>query len=227
MPFAAARLGFWKQPAAEPTEVFYNPGFEDNFTSWILIPNRILLNGGTNILGFPTPADPFISPSNINGVSPGYPITLSQFTCTITTSTNVSVGGETRSARMDSFGEVSPAGTIVYGPALYSEFPVLAEVGDSVSFNYRAVSNADVSLSDAYKVFSYLLNPISGETINLLSAWSSNGGTDTGWLSYTKTINPGEEGIWHFVFVNGTWDSTFGQIIGATFYIDNVRLNKA
>lgn len=227
MPISGTRLGFWRQPPPPPAPVFYNSGFEENFTSWILINERIFLNGGTLILGYPTPTDPFIAPSNLQGTSPGYPTSLSQFTTTITTSTSIPVGGETRSILMSSYGTVDPTGTIVYGPGFYSEFPVIAEVGDTISFQYRAVSNADAGLSDAYKVFAYFLNSSNGNTINLLSAWSANGGTDTGWLTYTRTIQPGEQGNWHFVFVNGTWDSTFGAVIGAQFYLDNVRLIKA
>ncbi len=227
MPISAARLSFWRQPPPPPAPIFYNSGFEENFTSWVLLNQRIFLNGGTLILGYPTPTDPFTSPSNVNGTSPGYPTSLDNFTTTISTSTSVPIGGETRSARMDSYGEVDPTGTIVYGPAFYSEFPVIAAVGDTITFKYRAVSNANAGQNDAYKVFSYFLNSSNGNTITLLSAWAASGGTDTGWLTYSRVIQPGEEGNWHFVFINGTWDSTFGSIVGATFYVDNVQLIKA
>lgn len=228
MPIGAARLGFMKQPPAPPTNDFLNPGFEEGLVHWNFITDRIYLNGGSTILGYPTPNDPgttpvdnYGNPSTGDALSPNF-----SYISTYEISTSVPINGGINALKMTNYIN-GTAGSYIYGPAVYSDGRVIAEVGDTVSFWWRAVSSLDINLSDAYKIFAYLVDSTNGKTVVLLSEWSSSGGIDTGWQQFTKTIQAGEEGNYHFVFINGSWDSTFGNIIGAEFYIDNVALIKA
>lgn len=226
MPIGAARLGFFKQPPPPPTSDFENPSFEDGLNNWSFIGDRVFLNGGTTILGYPTPNDTGTVPVNDLGrESVGDSLTASDFTTTYELSNLVPPSSGSNSVRLTNYC-TGTAGSYVYGPAMYSNGRVVAEVGDTVSFFWRAVSSTNSSLSDAYKIYAYLIDSANGRTVELLNAWSSSGGVDTGWQQSTKVIAPGEDGFYHFVFINGSWDATFGTVIGAEFYIDNIQLIK-
>jgi hypothetical protein len=62
------KIGFWFIPPPPPAlEDFPNPGFEEGLIYWQVINTRIQLNGGTTILGWPTPTDPTPNPQNFQG----------------------------------------------------------------------------------------------------------------------------------------------------------------
>jgi len=43
---------------------------------------------------------------------------------------------------------------------------------------------------------------------------------------YERTITAGEEGAYYFVFVCGSWDQTYGTVVGSALLVDNVKLRK-
>lgn len=243
MPFNAARLGFWKQPAPETIGEFFNSSFESGTYGWTVLSDRIRLNGESLILGYPTPPEPDPNPVGTLG-------TGSESTAELTTSTfalalipDAPPGGGDQSIQLDLYGILNsytedassmlydtystPAGKIVYGPALYSTLRVNAEVGDTIEFWWRAVASTNTGYNDAYKFVSYLLDSETGRQVPLISRYSASYGVDTNWQYFSKVIEPGEEGNYHFVFINGSWDSTFGYVIGASFLVDLVNIIKA
>ena len=121
----------------------------------------------------------------------------------------------------------SVAGATVYGPAVYSNVAVIAEVGDSITYSWKAVSGGAVSSGDAYRSLAYLLDKRNGRIITMFTAAGLSVDAATVWQTQTRIFQEGEEGEYHFVFVSGSQDSTNGKILGASLLIDNVALIKA
>jgi hypothetical protein len=220
------RLGFWfaKPPVAD----FPNPGFEDGLIGWQILNTRVRLNGGTSILGWPTPTDPTPNPVNSsNQQSPGDAniVNSLNFIYSIVDDAPPDTGG-TSALRLESYA-VSNGGAILYGPAVVSDNSVIAEVGDIVEFDWKALSGENAGVGDAYNVFAYILNPITGQTIVILDQNAINVGFSTDWQHSSRTIQEGEEGTYHFIFICGSFDATFGTVIGSALLIDNVQLTKA
>jgi PKD repeat protein len=202
-----------------PLEQFPNPGFEEALTGWTILNQRIRLNGGSTILDVPTPTDPTPNPYG----SPGDATSFSSYTFNYFLDTNDKPpNGETQSIAL-SFGGIVNQGAIIYGPALYSNNTVIAQVGDKISFYWRALG-----IQDAYNVYAYLVNPAASPVkyIQLLDA-ATTPASNTAWAEAAVIIQPGDEGNYHFVFVNGGFDATFGTVIGADLKIDNIRRTKA
>jgi hypothetical protein len=223
---APGRLGFWfaKPPVAD----FPNPGFEDGLISWQILNTRIRLNGGTSILGWPTPTDPTPNPVNSdNDTSSGdASIVLEpEYTYSLVNDAPPDTGGAF-ALRLES-SAVSNAGALLYGPAVVSENSVVAEVGDIIEFDWKALSGAFSNVGDAYNVFAYILNPITGQTIVILDQNAINVGFSTDWQHSSRTIQEGEAGTYNFIFICGSFDATFGTVIGSALLIDNVQLTKA
>jgi hypothetical protein len=53
-----------------------------------------------------------------------------------------------------------------------------------------------------------------------------NTGTGGNWEEVSYTIPSGQQGTYSFVFINGTWDYTYGQAIGSDLLIDSIRIIK-
>ena len=209
-----------------PAEQFPNPGFEEAFTGWTVLNQRVSLNGGSTILGVPTPTDPTPNPVS-SSTSPGNAASfVGSFNFGLDT-TDVPPNGQTQSVSLTFRGSVNE-GAIVYGPVVYSNNTVIAEVGDKISFWWRALSGNDAGDGDAYNVYAYLVNPSASPVryIQLLDANSASL-VNTAWAEASVIIQPGQEGSYHFVFVNGGFDATFGTVIGSDLKIDNVRRTKA
>ena len=101
---------------------------------------------------------------------------------------------------------------------MISENSINAQAGDTVEFYWKAANGGDY-----FDVFAYLVNETTGATVTLLDA----NGNVTNWTKATKVISSGEAGIYRFVFVSGSYDATGGQALGASLYLDNIKLVKA
>lgn len=225
MPVGAGRVGFWFVNASPPlpdpetpVEQFPNLGFEQGTTGWTVAATRIRLNGLSILAGFPTPADPLPNPYG----SPGDAVAVIQspnFTYTLDTVDKPPLG-EVQSMRLtmgsNPAGVISPAGASLFGPAIYSNFFINFNAGDSCGFDWKAVPGAD-----AYNIFAYMIEKDTGATITLLRAAGVDQFAGTTWNS---TIVPvAVTGAYKFVFVAGSWDSTYGTVIGGQMLIDNIR----
>ena len=195
---------------------FVNGSFEDGLVNgsipgWTTINQRIQLNGGSTIAGFPTPYDS-TTPAHSHGETNF--ITGENFQATIETG-DKSQGNQGLSLStgdnlvIDSYG-------LAHGPALVSDDPVNLKAGDTVSFDWKAHNGVD-----DYDVFAYLLDVNTGNTVELLN---DTGGI-TNWA--TKSVSVPATGDYKFVFVGGTFDATGGTAAGAQLYIDNVNVTPA
>jgi hypothetical protein len=242
MPIGATRLGYWfvnNQPLPD----FPNPGFEEDLVGWVVEDRRIFLNGGSTILGVPTPTDPTPFPVSDNpqfdnstgGVSRGDGFGFNSgpiFSHQIVNDAPPITGGS-KALRLNSDGSFtsSPegAGGIFYGPVLYSTNAVIAEIGDFVEFEWRAISGGElggISAGDAFNVFAYMVEPSTGRTLTILDENAPNLNFSTSWQKASREILPGEEGNYHFVFVCGSFDATFGRRVGSALILDNIILRK-
>jgi hypothetical protein len=214
-----------------PVITFPNSGFENGTTGWTLINEQIWLNGRTpantsgrtTILGWPTPTDPTANPqNNVGQVSPG---AVSYFPSGSSMGLVSSPFGTGNALRLTiNNGRVTPRapsgalgnGTLLYGPVIVSENAGLVVAGTQLVFNWYAQPGGD-----AYNVFGYMLNPDNGNTIVILDDMNpNNGGLQTTSITFTGA----QAGTYHFVFVCGAFDYTFGRVIGATLIIDNINL---
>lgn len=198
-----------------PLYTFTNSNFSSGATGWTFVNSQVHLNGGTTILGWPTPTDPTPNPSGPYGTSPGDVSSFSGANSGIGTSP-FGTGNAAYLNIPDQF--ISTGGTILYGPVLYSNNPVYVVAGTKLNFTWYAQPGGD-----AYNVYGYMLNPVTGSTIELLDAMSPNlGSAQTVYKEFTSE----QAGTYHFVFVCGAYDYTHGTFIGATLWIDNVIIDN-
>jgi hypothetical protein len=220
----AARLGFWFVNASpplpgpeEPIEQFDNLGFEQGISGWTVASSRIRFGGLSTLAGFPTPTDP----DPVEYTSSGDAISVSvmpSFRYTLDTVDKPPLGevqsmhlymGDPQIGIVDSY-------AALYGPAIYSNFFVNFNAGDSCSFDWKALPGAD-----AYSIFAYMVEKDTGAYINLLRSWGANSTSGTTWTTSTTPVPT--TGAYKFVFVAGSWDSTGGTVIGGQMLIDNIR----
>lgn len=191
---------------------FTNSGFESgSLTGWTTM-NQVINLGTTAIAGFTSPNDGTYTANA--GNDDVYPTTPGSFTSTIDTS-QFSEG--TRSLRLLSSGMTTATGfDVVHGPAVYSD-AFSATAGDKIYFDWRAFAGGD-----AFDVYGYILNTVTGATTKVLDETGTSTGASTNWATASATI--GATGSYRFVFVAGTYDYSGGQAAGASLYIDNVRV---
>lgn len=220
MPVGAARLGFWYvQPdALPPLPQFPNLGFEQGINGWTVAATRIRMGGLSNLAGWPTPADPMPNPYGSTGDATTI-LTMPSFNYSLNTVDKPPLG-EVQSMQLTigspTIGIIDPPGALVYGPALYSNFYIEFNAGDSVGFDWRAEAG-----QDAYNIYAYMVEKDTGNYVTLLRSSGLDGLSGTTWQS---TIVPvAATGAYKFVFVSGSWDSTFGMWIGGKMLIDNIR----
>lgn len=216
-----------KTATTPPLSVFTNGNFESgNLTGWGIIYDRVFLNGGTIILGWPTPTDPNPYPVGAVGASigDGYPMETWPGPVSgafVTTSTKAA-GNYAVQINTGTYRSNSKA--LRYGPAVYSANPVIINAGSVVTFWYAAAADPSPTRGDAYNLFVYMLNPINGATINLMRVNGVRSNQGLGWTQVSRTFSAAEAGIYHFVFVGGCWDSDRGTVLGAYFYIDEISV---
>jgi hypothetical protein len=107
---------------------------------------------------------------------------------------------------------------IVRGPYVISENSINPQAGDTVEFWWKAEGGGD-----DFDVYAYLINETTGATIQLLDA---NGQT-TNWTKASRLITAQEAGIYRFVFISGSYDASGGLALGASLYLDDIKLVKA
>jgi hypothetical protein len=208
-------------------ESYSNPSFELGTVSWTLINSQIWLSGAppaniptglATVLGWPTPTDPTPNPNGSPGAVSKFPngssisLVASPFgtgNAVALTINNGSVTFPTKS---------KARGTLLYGPVIASEEAGIVVAGTTLTFNWYAVPGGD-----AYNVFGYMLDTNNGNTIVILDEMSPNNG---GLNTRTVTFTGAQTGAYHFVFVCGAFDYTFGRFVGATLIIDNITLTQ-
>lgn len=222
MPSGAARLGFRFVNASpplpnpeEPIEQFPNLGFEQGITGWTVANTRIRFGGLSTLAGYPTPTDP--NPNQYGSGDTTQVFTLPSFRYALDT-VDKPPSGEVQSMHLymgDPQIGVIDASAAMYGPAIYSNFFVNFNAGDSCSFDWKALPGVD-----AYSIFAYMVEKDTGNYVNLLRSWGADSTSGTTWSTTTATIPT--TGSYKFVFVAGSWDSTGGTVIGGQMLIDNI-----
>jgi hypothetical protein len=208
---------------------FQNGNFANGFTDWNIIDGRIYLggNGGnTTILGCPTPSDP-TAPSLDAGIIRN---TYGLDTFRQAIQTNGGVGGGQNWAELEIQRVlIEKAGGVMYGPAIVSAFPVFAQPGDRVRFDWAAFSSlSNASAGDAFNIYSYMVDPLQTcKRITLIDATAAGFTVSQPWTRVTRTIGSSEGGSYYFVFISGTYDSTFGYVVGSRLGVTNIVLEKA
>lgn len=220
MPTGAARLGYWFVNAPPPPilDQFVNPGFEQGTYGYTITTSVIFFGGGSTLAGFPTP----VLPSPYLWGSPGPAEGVNQFpgnTYYLDTVDKPPLG-ETQSMRLNLGdtrpGVIYPAGASLFGPAIYTNYYVTFNAGETCAFDWRAISG-----EDAYSVYAYLLEKDTGAVISLLRDAAPNPSFDSVWTTNTTVVPT--TGNYKFVFVSGSWDSTYGNYVAGSMLIDNLR----
>jgi flagellin-like hook-associated protein FlgL len=198
----ARELGNWE-----------NGDFANGLNGWTPVNRRVILDGTDSIGSFATPIDPTTAPDGGVEATPLGPNVMT-----------FSTTNQSGTAEMLSNGSPVPnnpagSGAVVHGPALVSNGSILMKAGTVVSFDWEASAGAD-----AYDVFGYLLNTVSGQTETLLDQSGSQSNYYQPRTTRSYTVQ--NDGNYKFVFVSGTWDATKGSAVGANLYIDNVRVQR-
>lgn len=102
-----------------------------------------------------------------------------------------------------------------FGPDAWSS-PFDAKAGDDLAFDWRAVN-----IDDDYEVYGFLVDVVTGDHYELMYGR----GNDRDWITSSGVIP--HDGTYKFRFVSGTFDYTGGLLVGASLYIDNVRVLSA
>jgi hypothetical protein len=210
---------------------FFNASFQDGplvldpatntYTTpgWIVYPTQIRLNGVDSILGWPTPNDGTTPATIAAGTGTSGDNISSTMTFTAALDSEIPPGGGTVSLRMISSGTIPAGFGIVHGPYAISTVDVKVIDGDEIQFWWQAKGGGD-----AYDIFAYLIDPVTGKTIELLNDTGADGGAVVLWTRVVKTITAADAGTYKFVFVSGTWDASGGQYLGASLYVDNISV---
>lgn len=203
------------------------------YNEWIS-PGGVIPGKKSTLMGCPIPADPTPYPIGLKvGVptpSPGQsntflPTTVAPFTGTNGFLTQVVPNGPAGNyLELSLKGSVKPNnGGIIYGPAVISNNPVIAAVGDRISFNWTALGGGD-----AYNVLAYIFDPDqSCRYFIMVDDTGDDANAVKPWTKVSKVIGPGEAGNYYFVFICGTFDYTFGNALGAQLGIDTIKIEKA
>lgn len=202
----------------ETTTPVTTSGTTVQIPGWKIYLETVRLNGFSTIQGFPTPNDPTPSPRSAPtpyGDAPGTPATVMTHNYEFATG---SPGGDgAKVLRLFSSGASRPFG-IARGPYVVSDSIIGAAVGDTAEFWWKAENGGD-----DYDIFAYLIDETTGKTIILLDS----NGTVTPWAKVSRTFASGEAGTYRFVFISGSYDASGGTVLGASLYIDNIKLIKA
>ena len=144
-----------------------------------------------------------------------------------TTSTGQTYSGRSGVIRLFSSGSISYANSCnghgtygsAFGPEIWTE-PFPATANQSISFDWAAAGGGD-----DYEAYGYLVQvSASGNTYDYGSSATSTlvsygRGQNQGWVTSSGTVP--STGYYRFRFVNGSYDATGGQALGASMYIDS------
>ncbi|POB00800.1 DUF4347 domain-containing protein, partial [Halopseudomonas oceani] len=111
---------------------------------------------------------------------------------------------------------------VIRGPAVYSDGVVALQAGDKVSFDWKALSGGD-----AYDAYGYIIDVNTGDTITILDRTGTATSQETPWATEEVTIAAGQEGVYRFVFVAGSYDLSGGRLVGGKLMIDDVKVTQA
>ncbi|GAB3462766.1 hypothetical protein GCM10027321_24720 [Massilia terrae] len=179
-----------------------NGDFSAGLTGWTAVLPTVDL-GVTKIAGWLTPEAPLIKyPAQTpggddNDLTAGYDNP-------VVTVTGGRLLLQETSLTSTSFG-------VVHGPSAYSDV-FHASGGMVLKFDWSANY-----VSDDYHVVGYLLNSDTGAITVALQGWGMTG-------SGIASVAVPAEGNYRFVFVSGSFDATGGRALGASMYIDNIRV---
>ncbi|MCF7950357.1 MAG: DUF4347 domain-containing protein [Spirochaetaceae bacterium] len=206
---------------------FANGDFQDgsngegSVSAWTVAETQVSLNGEDEIAGHPTPVDSTWPAQNGSihdevswgGGSPNAQVYLD----------SAYQSGGDLALHMDTGDIYIHQGYgVLRGPYVYSDGTVTLQEGDSVSFDWKALSGGD-----AYDAYGYLLNVETGETVTILDETANSYGVETDWQTETVTLGAGQEGEYRFVFVAGSFDATGGRLVGGELMIDDVSVSQA
>ena len=144
-----------------------------------------------------------------------------------TTSTGQTYSGRSGVIRLFSSGQISYNNTCnshstygsAFGPEIWTE-PFPATANQSISFDWAAAGGGD-----DYESYGYLVKvSASGNTYDYGSSATSTlvaygRGQNQSWVTSTGIVP--STGYYRFRFVNGSYDATGGQVLGAAMYIDS------
>jgi len=144
-----------------------------------------------------------------------------------TTSTGQTYDGRSGVIRLYSAGQISygnscnghPTYGSAFGPEIWSE-PFPATANQSISFDWAAAGGYD-----DYEAYGYLVKvSASGNTYDYGSSATSTlvsygRGQNQSWVTSSGIVP--STGYYRFRFVNGSYDATGGQALGASMYIDS------
>ena len=135
------------------------------------------------------------------------------------------IGGvNSKALRMVIVGTTYTQNYVVRGPILVSNDYVNIQAGDRIQFNWKAVNKPLAFYVDEnYDICAYLLSSTGCKSIVLLKAT----GSTTEWTTAAKTFTAADAGLYRFVFVSGSVDSSGQKVVGSQVYIDNIELIKA
>ena len=192
---------------------------DTTITGWTTGLNRLRLDGIDQIAGQATPIDSTYGPGNTTG----------DFT---------SGGSFVPTAALSDYAGNSPADLAIrlatgnaaiaqaYGTIrdayVYSNSTVTLQAGDTLSFQWKALSAVD-----AYDAYGYIIDVNTGNTVTILDSTGTTFNQETAWATVTHTIASGEAGTYRFVFVAGSYDLTGGRYLGAELMIDDVSVSQA
>ncbi len=100
----------------------------------------------------------------------------------------------------------------VFGPDAWSS-SFVAKAGDDLAFDWTAANG-----NDDYEVYGYLVDVDTNEHTELMYGR----GRHQPWRTSAGTIPA--DGTYRFRFLSGTYDATGGRQVGASLYIDDVRV---
>lgn len=222
MPIGAARLGYWFDPAAVPdpndcAAQYPNVGFELGLNGWTVVNRQINWSGNSTLAGFPTPVLP--SPNLYGSTGPTPYVVVPPTYSYALDPTDKPPLGEAQSLHLyQGYGDygIIAAGGSLWGPAVYSNFCIVFNAGDTMAFDWRAESD-----TDAYTIYSYMVEKNTGAIVSILRTASPDSGFDSTWITQSTVVPV--SGSYKFVFVMGSWDSTFGTVVSGQMLIDNMR----
>ncbi len=156
---------------------------DTTISGWSVSNEQVKLNGTTNLGGKPTANDTsFPSPVAAGSAAPHDQVAPSSATYQTTLSNDTS-SGSGLSVKLRSTGVSIINYGILHGPAITSDSSVKLDVGDSVSFEWKAAGGGD-----AYDVIGYLVDESTGHTEEILNETGADEDASTPWATVSKTI---------------------------------------
>lgn len=215
-------------PEPEPQPQFPNDDFSLGLAGWTVWNNQVFFTNTpfetgytpTTLAGFQTPVLP--NPYPYGSMWPFNGWSINQVYSSALNS-DMPVGVTGQSVRLtQGTGNISTSGVLAtgfsgaFGPAIFSNYMVTFNAGDSCRFYWRAIST-----TDAFNVYAYMVNVDTGAYVSLLRETAPNLSYSTGWRTQTTVVPTA--GTYKYVFVSGAWDSTGGRSMGALFAITNIE----